>query len=156
MIFGEKIQRMWKRWRYYPHLTVYITVLLVEYHSCFPHCFRSVDGLLWGAEPRFELGPSLQQADALLSEPRRTLRATPHPSFLALLVPNYFKLFLVNTLLLMEKERLDLSSEDEKMVSRCTSGTRLKIPTVRTARWLSTTPTRLGPTPTARTGSRTT
>ncbi len=54
------------------------------------------EGFLWGAEPRFELGPALQQADALLSEsrrahpclshdaplpePRRTLVwATPHP-----------------------------------------------------------------------------
>jgi hypothetical protein len=32
-----------------------------------------VEGLLWGAEPRFELGPAVQQADALLSEPRGTL-----------------------------------------------------------------------------------
>jgi hypothetical protein len=38
-----------------------------------PHGFRSVGGLLWGTEPRFELGPALQQADVLLSEPRRTL-----------------------------------------------------------------------------------
>jgi hypothetical protein len=38
----------------------------------FPHGFSSVEGLLWGAEPRFELGPALHQADALLSEPRRT------------------------------------------------------------------------------------
>ncbi len=28
----------------------------------FPHSFRLVAGLLWGAEPRFELGPALQQA----------------------------------------------------------------------------------------------
>jgi hypothetical protein len=28
---------------------------------------------MWGAEPRFELGPAIQQAVALLSEPRRTL-----------------------------------------------------------------------------------
>ncbi len=41
--------------------------------SCYPHCFCSVEGLLWGPEPRFELGPAVQQADALLSEPRRTL-----------------------------------------------------------------------------------
>ncbi len=40
--------------------------------SCCPHGFRSVKGLLWGAEPRFELGPALQQGDALLFEPRRT------------------------------------------------------------------------------------
>jgi hypothetical protein len=32
-----------------------------------------VEGLLWGAEPRFELGPAVQQAGALLSEPHRTL-----------------------------------------------------------------------------------
>jgi hypothetical protein len=37
--------------------------------SCCPHGFRSVEGLLWGAEPRFELGPALQQADDLLYEP---------------------------------------------------------------------------------------
>jgi hypothetical protein len=30
------------------------------------------------AEPRIELGPALQQADALPTEPRRTIRATPH------------------------------------------------------------------------------
>jgi hypothetical protein len=41
-----------------------------------PHGFRSVEGLLWGAELRLELGPALQQADALLSEPRRTLTAS--------------------------------------------------------------------------------
>jgi hypothetical protein len=32
--------------------------------SCCPHGFRSVEGLLWGAEPRFELWPAFQQADA--------------------------------------------------------------------------------------------
>jgi hypothetical protein len=44
-------------------------------------------GLFWDAEPGFELGPALQQADALLyelrrtlSELRRTLSATPHHS----------------------------------------------------------------------------
>ncbi len=57
----------------------YLYKLLIEYHSCYPHCFRSVKSLLWGAEPRFELGPALQQADALLSEPGRTLWAMPHP-----------------------------------------------------------------------------
>jgi hypothetical protein len=39
--------------------------------SCNLHRFCSVEGLLWGAEPRFELGPALQQADALLFVPRR-------------------------------------------------------------------------------------
>jgi hypothetical protein len=51
-------------------------IILVEYHSWSLHCFRSVEGLLWGAEPRFELGPAKQQADALLSETRRTLTET--------------------------------------------------------------------------------
>jgi hypothetical protein len=32
-------------------------ILLVEYHSCFPRSLRSVEGLRWGAEPRFELLP---------------------------------------------------------------------------------------------------
>ncbi len=39
----------------------------------FSSYFRSVEGLLWGAGPRFEIGPALQQADALLSEPCRIL-----------------------------------------------------------------------------------
>ncbi len=47
-------------------------IILVECRSCSPHCFRSVEGHLWGAEPRFELGPAVQQADSLLSEPRHT------------------------------------------------------------------------------------
>jgi hypothetical protein len=42
--------------------------------SCCLHRFRSVEGLLWGAEPRYELGPALQQADALLFVPDRSLR----------------------------------------------------------------------------------
>jgi hypothetical protein len=41
--------------------------------SYFPHGFRSVEGLLWGAEPRFELGPALQQGEALQFKPRRAL-----------------------------------------------------------------------------------
>jgi hypothetical protein len=41
--------------------------------------FRSVEGFLWGAEQRFELGPAVQQADALHSEPRHPLKcATRH------------------------------------------------------------------------------
>ncbi len=42
--------------------------------------FRSVEGLLWGAEPRFELGPAVQQAGALLSEPHRTLEEKIRPN----------------------------------------------------------------------------
>ncbi len=48
-------------------------MLLVQKHSWNPHCFPSPEGLLWGAEPRFELRTALQQADTLLSEPHRTL-----------------------------------------------------------------------------------
>ncbi len=36
-------------------------------------------GLLWGAGPIFELVPALQQAEALLSEPRRTLLSHAAP-----------------------------------------------------------------------------
>ncbi len=39
----------------------------------FPHCSSLSRGPPWGAEPGFELGPAVQQADALLSELRRTL-----------------------------------------------------------------------------------
>jgi hypothetical protein len=65
---------------YIPYVIQYI--ILVERHSLYPHSFRSVEGLLWGAEPRFELGPAIEQADtphpslchaAPLAVPRRTL-----------------------------------------------------------------------------------
>jgi hypothetical protein len=39
----------------------------------FPHCTSLSRGPPWGAEPGFELGPAVQQADALLFELRRTL-----------------------------------------------------------------------------------
>jgi hypothetical protein len=39
----------------------------------FPHCYLLSRGPPWGAEPGFELGPAVQQADALLTELRRTL-----------------------------------------------------------------------------------
>jgi hypothetical protein len=53
--------------------TYNIYILLFECRSCFPRGVSLVEGLLWVAELKFELGPALQQADALLSEPRRTL-----------------------------------------------------------------------------------
>jgi hypothetical protein len=56
------------------------TICRVPVPSCCRHGFCSVEGLLWGAEPRFELGPALQQADALLYEPRRTLNMSPNLS----------------------------------------------------------------------------
>ncbi len=39
----------------------------------FPHCSSLSRGPPWGAEPGFELGPAVQQADALLFDLRRTL-----------------------------------------------------------------------------------
>jgi hypothetical protein len=42
---------------------IILYILLVEYRSCCPHCFPL------GRGP--PLGPAVQQADALLSEPRR-------------------------------------------------------------------------------------
>jgi hypothetical protein len=51
----------------------YLYILLIENPSWYPHCIRSVEGLLWGAEPRFKLGPAVQQANALQSQPHRTL-----------------------------------------------------------------------------------
>ncbi len=30
----------------------YLYILLGEYHSCYPHCFRSEEGLLWGVPSR--------------------------------------------------------------------------------------------------------
>ncbi len=67
-----------------PSLFIYYTlmkhtynILYMQFVECryyFLHSFRSVEGLPWDAEPRFELGPALQQADAQLSEPRSTLK----------------------------------------------------------------------------------
>ncbi len=45
----------------------------------FPHCTSLSRGPLWGAEPGFELGPAVQQADALLFELRRTLMSCAAP-----------------------------------------------------------------------------
>jgi hypothetical protein len=58
---------------YIEYIFFYLYILIVQCHSCCPQGFRSVEGLLWGAEPRFELGPPIQHADALLSESSRTL-----------------------------------------------------------------------------------
>ncbi len=41
-------------------------------------CLFSGEAPPCGAEPRIELEPALQQVDALPTEPRRTIRATPH------------------------------------------------------------------------------
>jgi len=67
-----------------------ITHPFILYHSprpifLYPHrVFAQQEEPPWGAEPRFELGPALQQADALPTELRRTLiyllvHATPFP-----------------------------------------------------------------------------
>jgi hypothetical protein len=52
---------------YRAYIQYFLYIILVECHSWSPHCFRSVEVLYWGAEPRFEPGPAIQQADALLS-----------------------------------------------------------------------------------------
>jgi hypothetical protein len=70
--------------RYHPKIHFYInradiqylyyiiySILFVEFHSCYSHCFRSVEDCC--AELRFELGPAVQQADALVFKTRRTL-----------------------------------------------------------------------------------
>ncbi len=51
----------------------FLYILLEDYRSCYPHCFRSKEGLLWRAEPIFEVVLAVQKADALLYEPRCTL-----------------------------------------------------------------------------------
>ncbi len=48
---------------------------------------RSVESLLWGAEPRFEPGPAVQQAGALLSEPHRTLNLSHTAPYLSHTAP---------------------------------------------------------------------
>jgi hypothetical protein len=53
--------------------TYNIYILLVEYHSINVLIALRLPTLLWVTEPRFKLGPAVQQDDALLSEPRRTL-----------------------------------------------------------------------------------
>jgi hypothetical protein len=45
--------------------------------SCCPHGFRSAEGLLWGAEPRFELGPAVQQV--YMGQYEVVLRGDPTP-----------------------------------------------------------------------------
>jgi hypothetical protein len=57
------------------------------FRNSFLIAVRSGRGPHWGAEPRFDLGAALQQPDALLTEPLRTLLshaapclATPHPN----------------------------------------------------------------------------
>jgi hypothetical protein len=57
------------------HLFIFIPSFIRK-HSLRPiHIFTAVGSLVespWGAEPRFELGPALQQASALPTEPHCT------------------------------------------------------------------------------------
>ncbi len=46
---------------------------LAEGPLLFPHFYPLSRGPPWDADPGFELGPAVQQTDALLSELRRTL-----------------------------------------------------------------------------------
>jgi hypothetical protein len=50
--------------------------VLIEYHSWYFHCFRSASSGVPSRE--FELGPAVQQVDALLSEPPPHPKATQH------------------------------------------------------------------------------
>ncbi len=67
-------------------LTIHLFIAICWGLSPFPHClYAQWETPPCGAEPRIELGPVLQQADALLTEPRRTILshaapcwATPH------------------------------------------------------------------------------
>ncbi len=59
--------------------------------SCYLHRFRSVEGLLWGAEPRFKLGHALQRADTLLFVPSCTLAKIPRLLFCYILNQNHTK-----------------------------------------------------------------
>ncbi len=54
----------------------------------YPHCSLVSIGSPWGASLRFELGPAIQQADAPLTELRRTLssRSNTHVQSNKLLV----------------------------------------------------------------------
>ncbi len=58
----------------------YNTVIhsFILHHFLYLHRFSDQqEKPLWGANPRIELGPAIQQADALLIEPRHTL-IEPH------------------------------------------------------------------------------
>ncbi len=55
-------------------------VTIVEAHSNIFTAAAQKRDLHWGAEPGIEPGPAVQQADALLFELRRTLKAAPHPN----------------------------------------------------------------------------
>ncbi len=61
--------------------TVHSSVVIRRGSSPSPHsCMVSSEKPPWSAEPRIELGPAIQQADALSAELRRTeteLYATP-------------------------------------------------------------------------------
>ncbi len=59
--------------------TIQLSVAIRQGLSPFPHRLEAQ----WEkppccAEPRFDLGPVLQQADALPTEPRRTIQSHPH------------------------------------------------------------------------------
>jgi hypothetical protein len=54
--------------------TVHLSIAIRRGLSPFLHCLSAQwETLHCGAEPRIELGPALQQADALPTEPRRTI-----------------------------------------------------------------------------------
>jgi hypothetical protein len=58
----------------------YLYILLVEYHSCYPHCIRSVEGLLQGcrAEIRTRACRTASRCATIWAAPHPNW-ATPHP-----------------------------------------------------------------------------
>jgi hypothetical protein len=67
--FGGMLQLLFFILQYF--LRAYIHYLFML-HVDVSWLALDIVGLLWGAEKRLELGPALQQAEALLLEPRRT------------------------------------------------------------------------------------
>jgi len=62
------VQQIIKVWWHAATLFIYFILIEQTYNILY---ILLVEHLLWGAKPRFELGPVVQQAGALLSEPHR-------------------------------------------------------------------------------------
>jgi hypothetical protein len=66
----------------------------------FPHCSSLSRAPPWGAEPGFELGPAVQQADALPFE----LRRTPVPTYYYFFSDTVLKIICVSCLCVILKQ----------------------------------------------------
>jgi hypothetical protein len=61
--------------------TIHLSIAIRWGLSPYPHCLKAQwEDPPYGAEPRIELGPALQQADVLPTEPRRTILSHAAPS----------------------------------------------------------------------------